>query len=272
MLPLRPTAVAGIFYPDAPTALARAVDDLLAEAPGSDAPAPKALIAPHAGYVYSGPTAAAAYARLAPGRDTIERVVLLGPSHRVPFRGLALTEAQGYASPLGPVAIDHAWADRLRALPYAGTLEDAHLPEHALEVHLPFLHRMLTRFTLVPVVCGQVSVAQMAAALAELWGGPETLIVVSSDLSHYLPYDQARALDDATAQTIEALDAEALGPREACGHIPVAGLLALARAHGGRLERLDLRSSGDTAGSRERVVGYGAWALAPLSLSPQPRP
>ncbi|GEO80223.1 AmmeMemoRadiSam system protein B [Pararhodospirillum oryzae] len=263
MTPLRPTAVAGIFYPDQPTQLAATVEALLDAAPRPEpgAPCPKALIVPHAGYVYSGAIAAAGHACLRPFAGRISRVVLAGPSHRVPFRGIALTEAEAYASPLGPVPLDHAWSQRLAGLRWCGRLEDAHAPEHALEVHLPFLARVLGDITLVPLVCGAVSARQMADALSALWGGPETLIVISTDLSHYLPYDDGRAIDATTAQAVERRDPTAIGPREACGHVPLNGLLTLAQDFDLSVQRLDLRSSGDTAGARDRVVGYGAWRV-----------
>jgi AmmeMemoRadiSam system protein B len=266
---VRPTAVAGLFYAQDPSVLARDVDRLLAQArragPAQSAPSPetppKALIAPHAGYVYSGPTAALAYAPLEPFAGIITRVVLLAPSHRVGFGGLATCDAEAYDTPLGPVPLDRDWMARLEGLPGVLRLDQAHGPEHAIEVHLPFLKRVLGSFTLVPLVCGKARAETVAAALERLWGGPETLVVVSTDLSHYLTYEACQAKDDATARAIDALDGDDLGPQEACGHVPLTGLLALARTRGLSIERIDLRNSGDTAGSRDRVVGYGAWRL-----------
>lgn len=267
MTAIRPMSVAGVFYPDQPQRLAAEVDRMLAAvsadlpADGAEPVRPKAVIAPHAGYPYSGPAAARVYAPLRSLAGTVTRVVLVGPSHRVPFRGIALTEAEAYATPFGPVPLDRAWMGRLAGLSFVGRLEEAHGPEHALEVHLPFLTRVLGSFGLVPVVCGRVTADQVAEALERLWGGPETLVVISTDLSHYLPYDACQALDAATARAVESLDPSAIGPKEACGHVPLGGLLTLAKRRGMAVHRAALLNSGDTAGSRDRVVGYGAWAL-----------
>lgn len=266
--PIRPPAVAGLFYPASAAALARAVDALLAAAgPAASAGAPKAVIAPHAGLDYSGPVAAAAYARLRPLRAKIRRVILLGPAHRVPFRGMALPGAAAFRTPLGDIPLDAATVARLKALPGIKELRGAHAAEHSIEVHLPFLQRVFAKFTLVPILIGDAEPAEVAAVLDSIWGGPETLIVVSSDLSHDEPYLEAQAHDLRTAVAIERFEGRAIGPGDACGCIPVAGLLAAARAHGLAIARLDLRNSGDTAGAREGggrhdVVGYGAWAFA----------
>ena len=266
---VRRPAVAGTFYPAEPAALRGAVDRLLAgvAAPAGPAPhapstptAPKALIVPHAGYIYSGPTAAAAYARLRPVADTVRRVVLLGPAHRVPVRGLALPGVAQFATPLGVVAIDAAAAAIARRLPQVGESPAAHAHEHALEVQLPFLQRVLRDFTLVPLVVGDATGAMVAEVLDALWGGPETLIVVSSDLSHYHPYREAQALDRTTAERILAL-ASGLDHEQACGATPINGLLLAARRRGLTPELLDLRNSGDTAGDRGQVVGYAAFGF-----------
>ncbi|MCF8479386.1 MAG: AmmeMemoRadiSam system protein B [Rhodospirillum sp.] len=269
---IRPTAVAGLFYPKDPAALLRDLDALLDEAvelhpasQGDPPQPPKALIAPHAGYIYSGLTAALAYAPLSPFAATISRVILLGPSHRVGFGGLAACDLDAYDTPLGPVPVDREWMARLDGMQAVGRLNEAHAAEHALEVHLPFLMRVLGTFTLVPIVCGEARASVVAEALDRLWGGPETLIVVSTDLSHYLDYDSCRAKDRETAEAIDHLDATPLGPHEACGHVPLSGLLRLARTRGLSIERIDLRNSGDTAGSRDRVVGYGSWRLREAS-------
>lgn len=263
---IRPPAVAGLFYPASAAALAREVDALLAAAGAAARDgAPKAVIAPHAGLAYSGPVAAAAYARLLPLRAKIRRVILLGPAHRVPFRGLALPGTAAFRTPLGDVPLDAATVARLKSLPGIKELPGAHAAEHSLEVHLPFLQRVFAKFTLVPILVGDAEPAEVAAVLDALWGGPETIVVVSSDLSHYEPYLEAQAHDRRTAEAVERFEGRAIGPDDACGCIPVAGLLAAARAHGLVCTRLDLRNSGDTAGARERtddVVGYGAWAFA----------
>jgi MEMO1 family protein len=263
MTAIRHPAVAGTFYPAEPDALERQLTEFLSEA-GNDAPAaalPKAIIGPHAGYVYSGPVAARAYARLAAARGRITRVVLIGPSHYVGFRGLAVDTAEAWQMPGGTVVLDTDAIARLRALPMVGTLDAAYQREHALEVHVPFLQHVLGAFRLVPIVAGDAPPEAVAAMFDVLWGGPETLIVVSTDLSHYLDYASCRRRDQSTAAAIERFDIDALGPAEACGAVPARGLLLAARQRGMAIERLDLRNSGDTAGPRDRVVGYGAWAL-----------
>jgi len=259
----RPAAVAGLFYPADAKALRRLVERLLAAvAPAGDVPAPKVLVVPHAGYVYSGPVAAHAYARLARWRARIERVVLLGPTHRVPVRGLAVPTVAAFETPLGRVALDREAIERLADLPQVVADDAAHADEHALEVQLPFLQRALDRFTLVPLAVGSCPPAAVAQVIERLWGGDETLIVVSSDLSHYLPYAQARAIDRDTAERVVQLDPQ-LDHHQACGATPLGGALLAARAHGLTAQLLDLRNSGDTAGDRSRVVGYCAVALAP---------
>ena len=257
---IRQPAAAGLFYPAARATLEAVVDSMLARAEGG--PVPKAVIAPHAGYVYSGPVAAAAYARLAPAAATIRRVVLIGPSHRVPFRGIAATGAAGYATPLGRVAIDQEAVARLTDTGNARVLDEAHALEHSLEVHLPFLQYVLDDFTVIPVVVGHASDDQVARMLEQVWGGPETLVVVSSDLSHYHDYATAQYLDASTSAAIEALQPQRIRHEHACGHQPICGLLQLALQWRLQPETIDLRNSGDTAGPRNRVVGYGSYAIA----------
>ena len=259
---VRPAAVAGSFYPGDASTLATQVAAYLAEAApaGARTRAPKAIIAPHAGYMYSGAIAASIYARLAPLAGTVRRVVLAGPAHRVYVAGAAIPSVHAFASPLGNVTLDLEALAALRKLSFVEVSDRAHALEHSLEVHLPFLQSVLGAFALVPIVVGDASPREMAELFEELWGGPETLIVVSSDLSHYLPYDSARGRDRDTARAILAMDAT-LVPEEACGAAPINGLLQAARAHGLKPEMVDLRNSGDTAGSRDRVVGYGAFAF-----------
>lgn len=256
---IRSAALAGLFYPDDAAALRAAVRGLLAAAQAG--PAPKALIAPHAGYVYSGPVAASVYARLTAARGRIHRVVLLGPAHRAAFDGLALSGAAAFATPLGEVPLDAVAAASLQALPQVRVLDAAHRAEHSLEVQLPFLQETLGDFTLVPLVVGDATPEEVSAVLDTLWGGEETLIVISSDLSHYHEYATARRRDAATTRAIEALRPQDIAREDACGRLPVGGLLLCARRRGLRVETLDLRNSGDTAGPRDRVVGYGAWAF-----------
>ena len=259
---IRPAAVAGSFYPGDASALAAEVASYLAEAtPGAArARAPKAIIAPHAGYMYSGPIAASIYARLAPLRGIVRRVVLAGPAHRVYVSGAAIPSTHAFASPLGDVALDQEALAQLEKLAFVEVSDRAHAHEHSLEVHVPFLQSVLGDFALVPVVVGDASPAQMALLLDTLWGGAETLIVVSSDLSHYLPYDSARGRDRDTARAILGLEST-LVPEQACGAAPINGLLRAARARGLGVEMVDLRNSGDTAGGQDRVVGYGAFAF-----------
>jgi AmmeMemoRadiSam system protein B len=257
---IRPAAVAGTFYPGEAAALAAEVASYLSEAKSPAALPPKAMIAPHAGYIYSGPIAASIYARLAPLRGRIRRVVLAGPAHRVYIPGIAVPSVAVFATPLGEVSLDRKAIDALRAFPFVEASDRAHAHEHSLEVHIPFLQAVLGSFSLVPLVVGDAAPGEMAQVLDALWGGDETLIVVSSDLSHYLPYREAQQRDRATAEAIHALDAT-LQPEEACGAAPINGLLRTARARGMACEIVDVRNSGDTAGDRDRVVGYGSFAF-----------
>lgn len=257
---LRPAAVAGMFYPDSPEVLRRELTALLAGASVPAEDCPKALIAPHAGYVYSGPIAASAFSLLARHGQAIDRVVLLGPTHRVAVRGLALPDCDAFATPLGDVPLDRAATCAIRDLPQVVESGPAHRQEHSLEVELPFLQAVLGGFSLVPLAVGEASARAVAEVLDYLWGGPETLIVISSDLSHYLPYDDACRVDAETARGIVRLEALA-DHRQACGATPINGLLEAARKHGMEVKLLDLRNSGDTAGDRRRVVGYGAFAF-----------
>lgn len=256
---IRQPAVAGQFYPGTAAELSAAVSGYLDSAKATDARVPKAIIAPHAGYVYSGPIAATAYKRLAPAHDTIKRVVLLGPCHRVAVQGLALSGADAFATPLGEIALDKEAAAAIADLPQVAVFDETHKLEHSLEVHLPFLQTVLDDFKLVPLVVGEATPESVAEVLDRLWGGAETLIVISSDLSHYLDYETARKLDDATRAAIEQLAPEKIARQGACGRFPLGGLLTLAKKRHLSVETADLRNSGDTAGPRDRVVGYGAW-------------
>jgi len=231
---------------------------------GADAtgPAPKAMIVPHAGYIYSGPVAATGYARLRQAAGSIRRVILMGPTHRVPVRGLALPDADAFSTPLGEITLDAEVMHGLLALPQVHVDATAHQLEHSLEVHLPFLQTVLDDFTLVPLVVGDASADEVCAVIEQVWGGPETLLVISSDLSHYHDYETAQRLDAATSRAIEALALEDIGYDHACGRAPVSGLLLYARQHGLSLETIDLRNSGDTAGPHGQVVGYGTYVLA----------
>ncbi len=262
MKEVRPAAVAGSFYPGEAGVLKHDIQAMLAAvaAPAEAIAPPKALIVPHAGYIYSGPIAASAYAQLIPLRHQIRRVVLLGPVHRVPVRGLALPEADSFETPLGIIALDQQAMAQVSGLPQVVESVPAHAWEHSLEVQLPFLQMVLDDFSLVPLAVGDATPQEVAEVLEHLWGGSETLIVISSDLSHYLPYDVAKRVDQATAQAILALDAP-VSHEQACGGTPVNGLLLAARHHHMKPHLLDLRNSGDTAGDHSRVVGYGAFAF-----------
>ena len=265
---VRQPAVSGQFYPGSADTLITAVDGYLAEAEKDNARVPKAIIAPHAGFNYSGPVAARAYIRLQPAKKTIKKVILLGPCHRVAVQGLALCSADAFATPLGHVPIDSFMRDSVIEFPQVEIFDATHKMEHSLEVHLPFLQRTLDNFTLLPIVVGQASPASIAEVLDKIWGGPETLIVVSSDLSHFLDYDSAREIDTKTSGAIQNLIPNQITGESACGRFPVGGLLVSAKARQMTVENVDLRNSGDTAGSRDKVVGYGSW----LFFEQQPTP
>lgn len=262
---IRPPAVAGSFYPQEKSQLHTMLTDMLNESDVTPQRlVPKAIIAPHASYIYSGPIAATIYNQVKPARETITRVVLLGPSHHVAFRGVATCSSDAYRTPLGDIEIDRTAIETVSALPQVNQFDAAHAQEHSLEVQLPFLQEVLNpSFKLVPLVVGDATPTEVAEVLETLWGGDETLIVISSDLSHFHDYEQASARDAATTKTIEALNPDVIEGGDACGCRPVNGLLAIARAKGLSVETLDLRNSGDTAGPRDRVVGYGAYSFIP---------
>lgn len=263
MNPIREAAVARAFYPGDPELLREAVAHYLQEAAEessadlSERP-PKVLVVPHAGYIYSGPVAATAYARLRSVADRYRRVVLLGPAHRVYFEGIAAPAVQGFDTPLGVVPVDQDAIARMTDLPGVVISDVPHRDEHCLEVQLPFLQEVLSDFMVVPLVVGDVAPGTVAQVLDALWGGPETLIVISSDLSHYHRYEVARQLDQATCAAIVGLQPAQIGEEAACGRTPLRGMLQVARQHGLQGHLLDYRNSGDTAGPRDRVVGYAA--------------
>lgn len=264
---LRRAAVAGTFYAADPHVLATHIETLLEAAASinltdsaNTAQVPKALIVPHAGYMYSGPIAATAYAQLKSVQSTIRRVVLLGPSHRVHVDGLALAGAEAFSTPLGQISVDEEALAVLRSMPSIQEFPAAHQWEHSLEVQLPFLQTLFDHFTLVPLVVGNATPKQVAEVLESVWGGPETLIIISSDLSHYLPYKAARETDQITADAILNLQ-RFVTLHEACGGVPVNGLMHVAKQYGLQPRLLDLRNSGDTAGDKSRVVGYGSFGF-----------
>lgn len=261
MLNVRAAAVAGTFYPAQPEQLADNVAGLLAAVDASElVTRPKALIVPHAGYIYSGPTAAAAYASLADNAQEIRRVVLLGPVHRVPVHGLALPDVEAFSTPLGTIELDRAVISNISSMPQIVLSTAAHRFEHSLEVQLPFLQSVLDDFKLVPIAVGDASAEQVAEVIEKLWGGPETLIVISSDLSHFHSYRSAMQIDQQTVASI--LDLRLLRNHEqACGATPINGLLQVVRKRGLKPRLIDLCNSGDTAGDKERVVGYTSIAF-----------
>lgn len=267
MVTVRAAVVAGSFYPEDAQSLRAVVLDHLSRARAASAPNasdagwPKALIVPHAGYMYSGPVAARAYAALEPGADIVERIILVGPSHHVPFKGIAVPSNTAFETPLGRVPIDESSRRQVLALPFVHTFDDAHHWEHSLEVQLPFLQVVLETFSVLPFAVGRATPLQVRAVIDALWGGDETVVVISSDLSHYHDYETAKRMDAATAEAIEALDSVRIGREDACGRIGVQALLDSARERSLVARTLDLRSSGDTAGGRDEVVGYGAWAF-----------
>lgn len=264
-LEARPPAVAGSFYPDSRDLLERTVLELLDSAVEAFpvSPSPKAVIAPHAGYMYSGATAARALKTLVAGTSRIDRIVILGPAHRVPVKGLGVPSASVFSTPLGDVAVDVELRDELlEVFPQVRIADRSHALEHSLEVELPLLQLLLEPFRLLPLVVGDASSEEVAQVLEHVWGGEETRVVVSSDLSHYLTYEEARRVDHDTASRIVDLD-PTLDQSCACGATPINGLLVLAKRKRLKAELLELVSSGDTAGDRSRVVGYGAFGFSP---------
>lgn len=257
---VRAAAVAGLFYPNDPLALINNVTELLNQVNVDEAlQPPKVIIAPHAGYIYSGITAAKVYKQLAPLHDIIKRVVIIGPAHRMAFTGLALSEADFFDTPLGQVKIDKSNNDKLLTLKNVHLLEQAHINEHSLEVQLPFLQALLNHFSIIPIVAGHDSTELVAKTIELLWGDEETLIVISSDLSHYHDYTTAQRIDAATSQAILSADFNSINPDKACGCFAINGLLKFTQHHPLDISLIDLRNSGDTAGDHNKVVGYGAY-------------
>jgi AmmeMemoRadiSam system protein B len=265
MATTRRPAVAGSFYPTDPGELEHLISELLS-GPRGPASRPKALIVPHAGYRYSGPVAASAYRWIAPLPGVRTRVVLVGPSHRVPLQGFAVPEADRFRTPLGDVPVDDELVQIALRHPASVHSDEPHRFEHSLEVQLPFLQVQLREFSLLPVAFGQVRAEDLARLMDDLWGAPETIVIVSSDLSHYHDYETARRLDTATAEAILALEPDRLREGMACGLAAIEALLALARDRRLRVSQLDLANSGDTSGSRDEVVGYGAFAFWPADV------
>lgn len=262
MLKIQHPVVAGTFYPDNPSRLKQMLKYLLSKTSAHKKQA-RALIVPHAGYIYSGAIAATAYARLRAEKQNIKKIVLIGPSHHLGFQGVALNTAEQFLTPLGAIAVNGEAIKRIATLPFAHFINQAYSKEHSLEVHLPFLQSVIGTFSLIPVVTGKVSAEQLCELIELFWGDLETIIIISSDLSHFLEYEAAQHQDKKTSAFIEQLQYEKLDRRAACGYIPISGLLALARKKSLQVKTLDLRNSADTAGSahKNRVVGYGSYAI-----------
>lgn len=266
---IRPAAVAGSFYPGHRQTLADNIQILLKQAAENSQPPinpdiastpPKAIVVPHAGYIYSGQTAAIAYNILARWHDKIKRVILLGPVHRVPVRGLALPDVDVFTTPLGEVKLDKAAIASVANMKQVVVSYPAHAQEHSLEVQLPFLQSVLDDFEIVPLAVGDATPNEVAEVIEALWGGQETIIVVSSDLSHFLPYSVATEVDKSTVKNILNMQG-ALTHHQACGGTPVNGLILAAKKHHLHPTLLDLCNSGDTAGDKNRVVGYAAFTF-----------
>jgi AmmeMemoRadiSam system protein B len=262
----RPTAVAGLFYPMLPSVLAEMVNNDLAQASSpNEKHIPKALIVPHAGYIYSGPVAASAYQYLSPIRDIIKRVIIIGPSHRLAFKGVALSSADYFETPLGTIPIDKAAQEKIVDIAGVQIIDLAHASEHSLEVQLPFLQQVLDDFSIVPIVAGDATPELIENVITALWGGPETVFIISSDLSHYHDYQIAQQIDGATSQDIIDLNFRAVHSNNACGCVGIRGLLKFAHQHPLKPSVIDLRNSGDTAGSKDSVVGYGAYLFEEMA-------
>ena len=257
---VRNPAVAGMFYPDNRYELQSMINDMLERAEQKNI-TPRALIAPHAGYIYSGEVAATAYKQLEPIKNEINRVVLMGPSHRIAFRGLALSKADYYHTPLGDIKLDIDATQALTKFPNVQYLEDAHTQEHSLEVHLPFLQTVLNDFSLVPITVGDIDANSVMKVLEYFWKDPGTLLIISSDLSHFHSYQTAQQMDRNTSNAIVHLRPEDIDYEDACGRNPILGLLELAKKYGLQCVELDVRNSGDTAGTKDQVVGYGAYGF-----------
>ncbi|WP_297003412.1 AmmeMemoRadiSam system protein B [Thalassospira sp. UBA848] len=265
---IRPPAVAGTFYPNDADILRSEIDGLMDAALHSDAvsgdASPKAIIVPHAGLMFSGAIAALGFATVRALKDTIKRIVIIGPAHRMAFQGIALARADQFATPLGTMRCDLPALQKALALPHVQMLDDAHTREHGLEIELPFIQRLFGEdadIGIVPLLVSRCSPRQVHEVIEKLWGGPETLIVISSDLSHFHDYDTAKRMDNRTRAMIENFDAENIDTNDACGALPVAGMLIAARNRGMKIKTLGMRNSGDVTGDKSRVVGYGAWAV-----------
>jgi AmmeMemoRadiSam system protein B len=253
--------VAGRFYPGQQSVLKQTVAELLGDAPTVDIEQPKAIIVPHAGYVYSGSVAATAYKPFLKFKHNIRNIILVGPAHFVTFFGIATTFADSFITPLGAVEVNHELVKSALECDPVLELDQAFQQEHCLEVQLPFISELFPNAKITPLLVGNAKYSDVATLLKKLWGDKDTLIIISSDLSHYHDYKTANKLDQATSDAIESIQPDKMEPHSACGKIPIQGLLQCAKEFGLKVNKLDLRNSGDTAGDKSRVVGYGAYYL-----------
>ena len=267
---IRPPAVASMFYPGGTAELRKAVKKYLSNAVTEEDPKLKkgetaelrTLIVPHAGYIYSGKIAACAYRLLEKNQNQFKRVLLLGPSHRVWLKGAAFPKTDAFETPLGEIALDKELKEKILAdFSWISVSDEAHSEEHCLEVQLPFLQETLRDFELLPLVVGDAKTELVAALIQQFSEDHETLIVISTDLSHFHDYQTAREIDARTANAIELLEQNRISTEDACGAYPLRGALLAASQNQWNVHRLGLCNSGDTSGDRERVVGYGAWAM-----------
>lgn len=259
-------AVAGKFYPGDAKALRQMLAELFAAAAKRVAPintCPKAIIAPHAGYIYSGATAAAGYQVLTAFADRIKHVTLLGPAHYIPVLGLACSSSDFFETPLGKLVVRPSLRSQILNLPQVKTNDSAFEKEHSLEVHLPFLQTVLNNFTILPLLVGRAEPAEIAEVIEACWGDEHSLIVISSDLSHYLSYEQAQMIDQQTSAAIVSLQVDNIDRHQACGRSPIKGLLTAAQHHNLYVKVIEQCNSGDTAGDKSRVVGYASYHFYP---------
>jgi MEMO1 family protein len=257
----RPAAVAGAFYSNDATILKQDIADLLGRVEDVESEIPKAVIAPHAGYIYSGKVAANVYAQFKTVQSSIKKIILLGPSHRVAFHGMAIPSVDYFATPLGKIKLDASLLATLKHFPHVIVSDQAHAEEHSLEVQLPFMQTVFDEFELLPIVVGQIDPEAVADLLNNVWGEDDTLIVVSSDLSHFLSYDQAVSQDQKTTEMIRQFQYHTIKGEDACGCHPMNGLLCLAQQKDLKVRLLAQNNSGDTAGDKRRVVGYGGYGF-----------
>ena len=253
--------VAGMFYPGEEASLRQMVDGFIQKALSFDL-RPRAIIAPHAGYIYSGSIAGTAYKTIAAVRDQIENVIIMSPAHRFYLRGIALHMADAFATPLGNIPVNIGIVKKIKQFSSVQWEERSFIQEHGLETHLPFIQRAFKPgIKIVPMIVGECQESEVAEILESVWEDPRNFVIISSDLSHFHSYADAKKLDRNTVDLIQNLDSQSLDTEFACGHYPICGLLNLARNRKLKIKALDIRSSGDTAGSKESVVGYGSFAV-----------